>query len=1633
MGYQPATQTKTATATLQRNPVPLPKSPAASRTSLHPLLRLQQQVGNQAVSQMIQAKLSVGKPNDTYEQEADRVADSVMRMPDLPVQRQAEEEQAQPKPMAEQGASLAQRQADEKEETAQTKPLIGSITPLVQRQTEEKEEQAQMLQRAEEKEEPVQMLQRAEEKEEQAQMLQRAEEKEEPAQAKEEPGQTPAVTANLENRIQSMRSGGQPLPDSTRSFFETRFGYDFSGVRIHTDSQADEVSRQLNAQAFTIRQNVFFSAGRYEPHTTQGKWLLAHELTHTVQQQSPKPLAASPPAVQSYRNAPSPGHSSLRLRRKGAISISANPVGTIVRKVGGKKSPASPAQDPAFKAVVARSQKVAKQQKKHPPAKTKAAEAQAAAKRPANEVASKAAGNQVQQMEQQQPKPFDRAAFKRALLTKIAAAAPKTLEEADEFKQDGKLTTVKGELTGQVDTGKKQSQGNIETKVKQPPSTSGIEAKQVTPLPPTEKGAPPAKVDAKQAAPKPKTADEISLQEGSQSLEQKMADADVSEDQLKKSNEPDFQGAVEAKNEAQTHASTAPQEYRQSEQGILTQAQSQAQATTQTQLTAMHGTRGQLLNQVMGSQRQGQSKDEQERARVANEIQAIYNRTKQKAEERLNRLDSEVNQVFDSGANAAQQTFEDYVERRMRAYKRQRYDRIGGSVLWAKDKLLGMPDEVNAFYQEGRALYLKLMDAVLDKVAATVEKGLNEAKAEIAKGKKEVEDYVKKQPANLQNVAKEAASNIQSQFDQLEQSVNDKQNQLIDSLAQKYNEKLQEIDARIDEMKAANRGLVDKAMDAIAGVIKTILELKNMLMGLLAKAADAIGKIIKDPIGFLGNLVAGVKQGFLNFMDNIGTHLQKGLMGWLFGAIAESGIQLPDSFDLKGILSLVMQILGMTWTFIRARAVKILGEPVVKVLETTAEIFQIIITKGAAGLWEYIKDQLSSLKDVVIEGIKSFVSESIIKAGITWIIGLLNPAGAFIKACKAIYDIIMFFVERGSQILALVNAVLDSVSAIAGGAIGAAAATVENALAKAVPVVISFLAALLGVTGISSKIREIIARVQAPVGKAIDWVINKAYNLVKSAGKLLGIGKDKNKPDPRTEKQKLADLRAALKEAKTIGDNDSLSLKEVKKRIQSVKEKYQLQELKLVVDKVGKEGTTLHFEGKINPEEKSESVLNKNEVDDERFNKLLYEALKELGQEHYKGFTKGEYATTDLYEKAQAADVRSQRPEPEPKVKGFWEWVRRVLRSILGAIQAKLGVAPRTQVADVRSQKPDLPTRSTEAEGAVKQDERIVEQLRKQKEKEIETLANKIHRELARAQISFSAASMAKYYPNNIFQVGGGKFFVEQANNYYIVPAADVGENYEYYDNKRQPLPRNSQGIPEQASGFKIGSRDRVYTKYPYKKLALQEARDLLKDFPANITDGSVTLVAALLVEPSRYSVAQITNLLILENPDLKGKENVFSKFSMTQGESDPAGGGDIARERKMAGQADLFSKNPKYEQIKQLLDSQKTSMEFTPKEAVDKIKALETQLKGAGAEQGEIDKLRNLYVAIARLKTDPKIAHEGRPKIVTDRDLNAVKENSALLSQLQKALEEQKDADDRQLINSFKQKISNYLKLGQG
>lgn len=273
------------------------------------ILHLQRTIGNRAVTRLIQsgkiqAKLKIGKPNDIYEKEADRVADRVVTMPDSAIQRQPneeEKEEIQAKPLAEQITPLVRRQPEEEEEIQQKALLQRQVeeeeeepvqTKSVQRQEEEEEEEAQTrLQRQPEEEEELQeksLIQRQnEEEEEEAQakpLLQRQVDEEEEVQSKAAPGSAPKVTPNIESNINSMKGGGQPLSESTRSFFESRFGVDFSKVRVHTDSRAAETAQAINAKAFTTGKDIFFNSGQYAPGTTPGNHLVAHELTHVMQQ-----------------------------------------------------------------------------------------------------------------------------------------------------------------------------------------------------------------------------------------------------------------------------------------------------------------------------------------------------------------------------------------------------------------------------------------------------------------------------------------------------------------------------------------------------------------------------------------------------------------------------------------------------------------------------------------------------------------------------------------------------------------------------------------------------------------------------------------------------------------------------------------------------------------------------------------------------------------------------------------------------------------------------------------------------------------------------------------------------------------------------------------------------------------------------------------------------------------------------------------------------------------------------------------------------------------------------------------------------------------------------------------------------
>src|SRR6267142_774198 len=287
---------------------------ARSSSTAHPLLQLQSSIGNQAVqrvinSSYIQTKLQVSTPGDPYEQEADRVADTVMRQAEPPtasspsqhvvvqntrplIGRSIEHNQSkaagsdQPAIVQRKVPPLAVREDDDEERLAplpdpntaakEDRKKLEDKKPL-QRQTreddespEEKVETSLPIQRQLEDEEeelltpkvdPGSLIQRLCTECE----LEHQKQQEEPAAIAQRTAAHEQLQASsdLQQRLDKSKGGGRQLPAETRSFFQSSLGADFSSVQVHTGADAVAMNKELGAHAFTHGSDIYFNAGKY--------------------------------------------------------------------------------------------------------------------------------------------------------------------------------------------------------------------------------------------------------------------------------------------------------------------------------------------------------------------------------------------------------------------------------------------------------------------------------------------------------------------------------------------------------------------------------------------------------------------------------------------------------------------------------------------------------------------------------------------------------------------------------------------------------------------------------------------------------------------------------------------------------------------------------------------------------------------------------------------------------------------------------------------------------------------------------------------------------------------------------------------------------------------------------------------------------------------------------------------------------------------------------------------------------------------------------------------------------------------------------------------------------------------------
>ncbi|NOQ72221.1 MAG: DUF4157 domain-containing protein [Crocinitomix sp.] len=234
----------------------------------------------------IQPKLKIGEPNDKFEIEADQMADQVMRMPaagvnDSPGAAIGQQNSVQRKCTSCEGNELNTEEIEmpsvqlsvaeitavnpiqpksdvtidtsssaknqTKDSSLRSMPSITKMRPTVQRKPEDED------------------------------ILQK--------EGNENSGRGPPM-GDFSSKLNQSKGSGQPMDSATNSFMSSRFGADFSDVKIHTGSDASSMSDSISAKAFTHQNNVYFNQGQYQPNSNEGKTLLAHELTHTIQQGS---------------------------------------------------------------------------------------------------------------------------------------------------------------------------------------------------------------------------------------------------------------------------------------------------------------------------------------------------------------------------------------------------------------------------------------------------------------------------------------------------------------------------------------------------------------------------------------------------------------------------------------------------------------------------------------------------------------------------------------------------------------------------------------------------------------------------------------------------------------------------------------------------------------------------------------------------------------------------------------------------------------------------------------------------------------------------------------------------------------------------------------------------------------------------------------------------------------------------------------------------------------------------------------------------------------------------------------------------------------------------------------------------
>ncbi len=1008
---------------------------------------------SRAVANSIQPKLKVGKPDDKYEQEADQTAERIMSMP-MSVSASNggwgdNDENNNSKAVTPFQVSTIQRQIEEEEEPIQTK--------FIQLQIEEKDEpvQTKLIQlQSEEEEETVQSKPLSNKKKKSGlKYILNVNEPEgkpkEEVQTKSEGSEvrTQKSTTNFENTLSGSKSGGSVLPEGIRTSMESKFNVDFSGVKVHTDCTAVQMSNQINAQAFTSGNDIYFNQGKYNPNSREGQTLLAHELTHTIQQGAsvqPKFFQARATSLKIQRSwlgdawdtVSDVASSAVEFVSDGleaGLNYIKNQFHGIVEKIPGYSLLSVVlGQDPVSGVSVDRSGR--------------------------NFIEAGLDiipfGNQFKQKLEETGAIEEAAIWLDNQIAGIEISLDSIKSSISDFWDSLSLTDV-GDPSGVLE----RAADIIRRPISQIITFVGNVATEFL------------------------------------RIVKKYVLSNL---------------VLFVKNNTRGYP-------------LLTVILGKDPITEEpVERNGLNLIRGFMLLSADGVEQLRQMQETGTLQRAAEWIDTAVAELDLSWESIKNIFSNAWNLISIENLMSPIETFMQLAALFIEPVGRilRFLIKVGLKILeFIKNALLR---RLSTFARQTRGY--PLITVLLGKDPFTGE--LVERNAEnIIRGFMSLKEGGEEQFQQMKETG--AIQRTLSRIESAVERLGFTWEYITGLFLRLWNTfSLQDLAAPFEAFArimgvfvAPIRRLFAFIWDVLKIVIEVLLTIMNFPIGLvrniITKALQAIEDIKRDPIGFLKNILKAIKQGFVQFFENILKHLLSGVTGWLFGELKDAGINPPADFTFKSVLGFVLEVLGITMDRIWKKLAERIGQDKVdKIkgmmdkLEGIWTFVKDVATRGPIAIWEYIVEKLTNLWDTVLEAVRNWVITKIIQQVTVKLLSLLDPTGimAVVNSVIAIYKAIQSFVRYLREMLEIVNSFVEGVAEIARGNIRTAANFIENAMHRSMPVIIGFLANQVGLGGIGKKVGEMIEKVREKVDTAIGWLVDKAVSAGTSFLKMLGKG-----------------------------------------------------------------------------------------------------------------------------------------------------------------------------------------------------------------------------------------------------------------------------------------------------------------------------------------------------------------------------------------------------------------------------------------------------------------------------------------------------------------------------------------------